>query len=519
MTAARRTAGGRIDAARGPGRRSLRQRLRTLLSAFDVELPDAVATDDLLDAAERALSPLTPTTAWLALAVLSGRYPDAAAVQRFVRRARLDGGAAALDDEVIAPSLRDDRQHWLPVELVSGQVLVDLNDTSATSFATGIQRVARESARRWHRDHAPILVGWHPRGPALRRLSAAETQRGLTGSADAVTRSTPADSPVVVPWRCTYVLPELRAEPHLTAALHGLLRYSGNHGAAISYDWVPITTAETVVDGMSAGFAAGLAALQFAARIAPISDGAAVEYTGWRTMLFGAGRSGPKIAAISLPTQPVDIDPGTIEAARARFTISGLPMVLVVGSHEPRKNHLAVLHAAELCWRAGAEFSLLFIGGNAWKSELFADRLAELQGANRPVHVVNAITDAELWAAYRLARFTVFPSLNEGFGLPAAESLACGTPVITSAFGSMREIAADGGAVLVDPRDDQAIARAMTSLLTDDDAYADLRAEAAARVPRTWDDYARETWDYLVDERRPAPRPPLAPRQIAANRR
>ncbi|MGJ0223705.1 hypothetical protein ACQUZK_09920, partial [Streptococcus pyogenes] len=73
------------------------------------------------------------------------------------------------------------------------------------------------------------------------------------------------------------------------------------------------------------------------------------------------------------------------EAARARFVVGHLPLVLVVGSHEPRKNHLAVLHAAELLWRQGVEFSLSFVGGNAWGSDAFTRRLSDLQRIGRPV--------------------------------------------------------------------------------------------------------------------------------------
>ena len=120
-------------------------------------------------------------------------------------------------------------------------------------------------------------------------------------------------------------------------------------------------------------------------------------------------------------------------------------MVLVVGSHEPRKNHLAVLHAAELLWREGVAFSLLFVGGNSWKSEEFQAIVRNLQIARRPIQVVEAVDDPTLWAFYELAYCTVFPSLNEGFGLPVAESLAAGTPVVTSDYGSMAEIGALGG--------------------------------------------------------------------------
>jgi glycosyltransferase involved in cell wall biosynthesis len=92
----------------------------------------------------------------------------------------------------------------------------------------------------------------------------------------------------------------------------------------------------------------------------------------------------------------------------------------------------------------------------------------------------------------------VFPSLNEGFGLPVAEAIAAGTPVVTSDFGSMREIAAHGGAILVDPRDDEAIADAVWTLVTDDDAHARLAAEARRAPRRTWDEYADLVWRHLV---------------------
>jgi glycosyltransferase involved in cell wall biosynthesis len=80
------------------------------------------------------------------------------------------------------------------------------------------------------------------------------------------------------------------------------------------------------------------------------------------------------------------------------------------------------------------------------------------------------------------------------------ESIACGTPVITSDFGSMREITADGGALLVDPRDDHALAAAMHTLLTDDAELERLAKQARGRPVRTWDDYADQVWQILNPE-------------------
>ena len=71
------------------------------------------------------------------------------------------------------------------------------------------------------------------------------------------------------------------------------------------------------------------------------------------------------------------------------------------------------------------------------------------------------VGDDDLWNAYERAAFMIFPSLHEGYGLPIAEALAHGTPVITSDFGSTAEIARDGGCLLVDPRDDEQIVDAM----------------------------------------------------------
>jgi glycosyltransferase involved in cell wall biosynthesis len=175
------------------------------------------------------------------------------------------------------------------------------------------------------------------------------------------------------------------------------------------------------------------------------------------------------------------------------------PRILCVGRHEPHKNHLAVLHAAELLWRDGLDFELTFVGGPGWDISEFDATLAVLKEAGRAVTDLGSVTDHELWTLYRRATFTVFPSIHEGFGLPVAESLACGTPAITTRYGSMGEIAERGGCLLVDPRNDHDLAAAMGSLLTDGDLYAKLKEQAVHSTGRTWDAYAAELWSFLVD--------------------
>jgi len=87
----------------------------------------------------------------------------------------------------------------------------------------------------------------------------------------------------------------------------------------------------------------------------------------------------------------------------------------------------------------------------------------------------------------------VFPSLYEGFGLPAAEALACGTPVIASNRTSLPEVVGKGG-ILVEPTDAEALADAMELLLVDDALRAGLRRRALAQAARfSWGQTALET--------------------------
>jgi glycosyltransferase involved in cell wall biosynthesis len=489
-----------VDRRGGHRRKALRARITTVIETLGATVPDHAKTAALLTQLEDVLAKPTGDTIWLSLAVLGGELPTHAQVLEALRRARLDGPLVALGSvlRAIRPGWPAERGPWREVTVVTDRVLVDLHHTSQTDFATGIQRVARQVSQRWTRDHNPTLIGWTRYHNSLRELSPNQRDRALHGG-DHVPGPPAWNTGLIVPWHCTYVLPELLAEPIRAQALQAMLEFSGCSGAMIGFDCVPLTSAETTVAGMSVGFSRLLTALAHGRRIAAISEGAANEYRGWRAMLAGTGLTGPDIAAISLPVEADEPTDDALERAADQLVSGTLPLVLVVGSHEPRKNHLAVLQAAELLWRDGVAFSIAFVGGHGWRGEQFAAAVTELSARGRPIQLITALPDDLLWAAYRLARCVVFPSLNEGFGLPVAEALGSGTPVITSDFGSMKEIAAEGGALLVNPRDDADLARAMRILICDDDVHAQLSKEAAMRSTRTWDQYAAETWTYLVE--------------------
>jgi glycosyltransferase involved in cell wall biosynthesis len=330
-------------------------------------------------------------------------------------------------------------------------------------------------------------------------LGADEHARAVGTSADAAARRQVDE--VVVPWRGTYLLPELVTEQARYTRLAALARFSGNRTGAVGFDAVPVTSAETTAEAMGSAYAGQLAALRHFDVVAPISHAAGEEFAGWARMCRAAGRTAPEVRVVPLAKEASSCTAETRAEVARRLTYGAdLPLVLVVGSHEPRKNHRALLHAAERLWRDGLQFSLLFVGGNAWRSEGFVNDLEQLQRDGRLVDSVRGLPDDELWALYQLAWCTAFPSLNEGFGLPVAESLAAGTPVLTSRFGSMKEIAETGGALLVDPRDDDSITEGLRSLLTDRAVHDVLRGATAGFPVRSWQQYAEELWVALTDE-------------------
>lgn len=191
-------------------------------------------------------------------------------------------------------------------------------------------------------------------------------------------------------------------------------------------------------------------------------------------------------------------DPAALATVRARY---GLPdrYLLFLGTLQPRKN-IARLVEGYARWRARSgrsDVALVLAGPQGW---LFDP--AWLRGAAdviRPGYV----RDEDVAALYSGALALLFPSLHEGFGFPVLEAMRCGTPVITSTTSSLPEVAGDA-ALLVNPRDSDAIATAIERVLSDSALRRRLIAagyEQAAAF--TWARAAETALDALERAARP----------------
>lgn len=165
--------------------------------------------------------------------------------------------------------------------------------------------------------------------------------------------------------------------------------------------------------------------------------------------------------------------------------------VLYAGTLEPRKN-VSLLLDAWLGLRDEHPETppLLLAGGYGWKSRELHARLDGL--ADEGVRLLGRLDDEQHLRVLQAARVFVYPSLYEGFGLPAAEALACGVPTVVARTSSLPEVVGDA-ALLVDPHDPGELADAMHRILAEPDVAADL----AARGPRQ---AARFSWEKSAEQ-------------------
>jgi alpha-1,3-rhamnosyl/mannosyltransferase len=231
---------------------------------------------------------------------------------------------------------------------------------------------------------------------------------------------------------------------------------------------------------------AHMLALRAARRVITLSESAQQDVQHF----FGARARSDRINVIPGAAddhfQPLAQD--AVGAMRDRYHLPR-PYVLYVGINKPPKNLVRLIEAFA---RVAAHVEHDCVIAGAW-DERYPEarrRAAELQIDQR-VHFLGPIADADLPGLYNGAEWFITASLYEGFGLPALEAMACGTPVLCSNTSSLPEVVGDA-AVLFDPTDVEAIARALEQALPDRVLRDRLRERSLQRA-------AQFTWSRAAD--------------------
>jgi glycosyltransferase involved in cell wall biosynthesis len=198
----------------------------------------------------------------------------------------------------------------------------------------------------------------------------------------------------------------------------------------------------------------------------------------------------PGISAIYKPIT----DPGIPGKLQIRT-----PYFLFVGTLEPRKNLRTLLEAFRIFKEGDREgYTLVIAGGKGWKSEPFFRELLS-HPFKKDIACIGYVATDALPGLYTRATALIYPSLYEGFGLPVAEAMSCGTPVITANNSSLPEA---GGrlALYFDATDAEGLAKRIREVSADTALRERLSGPMSEHVKKfDWDIFATEFWKLLEE--------------------
>jgi glycosyltransferase involved in cell wall biosynthesis len=347
------------------------------------------------------------------------------------------------------------------------QILYWRETTDAQKFETGIQRVTRRLANGLTRQGVdPTPVGW-----------------------DAVHRVLRVPEAVGSRWKADWLLlPEIPLST-LSEGLDPiqLSRAYGLRSAAIVHDLIPMRLAHLYDTASRALYRRYFRMFSDADLVFATTNLVAGHL---RTHLEDEGLTVPPIIAVPLPGQFGDM-PRVQMASDPRLPTEPLRL-LTVATWEPRKNLAGLLRAVRLAQNdSSVPILLSLVGRRAGYGEHDVE-IESLIKATPGVAVHHDLDDLSLAALYATHHASVYPSTEEGFGLPVLESLWLGRPCLCHAGSAMAEVACGGGTLKLNMNDENAVADVLKRLAGEAGLLERLTREAVECSLRTWDDYARD---------------------------
>jgi glycosyltransferase involved in cell wall biosynthesis len=200
---------------------------------------------------------------------------------------------------------------------------------------------------------------------------------------------------------------------------------------------------------------------------APIRFATNSADTGRRLSAYAAARGWPveRVESV-IPRIAMDdraAPDGMLRPAVRALLEEPTPHFVAIGTIEPRKNHLLLLHLWREMAAEGNPPRLLVIGRRGWENEMVVDMLDRCASIAPHVREFGDLNDAETKTLLASARALLFPSFAEGLGLPLLEAAAVGTRAVVSDLPAFREIAPDG-TLFLDPLDGPAWKRTVRAL-------------------------------------------------------
>ncbi len=284
--------------------------------------------------------------------------------------------------------------------------------------------------------------------PPLRRTGLLTmVQRGLSLSralARQVRRLSPQRGPAPIAFQPGDVI--LLLDSSWTADYWPYLKSAQNAGAKVGvlvYDLIPMMQPEFIDDRTTRCFTRWWHDVcRTADFVECISETICREVTDWlKQHPVPRQRGALECGWVHLGCDLDGDSPGGEVRPELRQALDGkAPAFLMVGSVNPRKNHLFAIDAFERLWAEGSEARLVIVGNDGWMTEDFRGRVRGHSEWNRRLFWFKKVTDAELDFAYRNAKALLTASQAEGFNLPIVEALQRGCRVLASDLSVHREV-------------------------------------------------------------------------------
>lgn len=187
-------------------------------------------------------------------------------------------------------------------------------------------------------------------------------------------------------------------------------------------------------------------------------------------------------------------DTDMLERVRTKFELAE-PIILNIGTARLHKNLDFLIRAFKRCRETYvSDLRLVFAGPEGFLRPAHRALVKE-HGLQKHVAFIGEVTQEDLPAIYNLARLCAYPSLMEGFGLPALESMACGTPVVCTNGSSLAEVV-NGAGILLDPGDEEKWAEAFYRIETDNELHMKLSVAGLDRARQfSWSKTAESIYD------------------------
>ena len=206
---------------------------------------------------------------------------------------------------------------------------------------------------------------------------------------------------------------------------------------------------------------------------------------------FGIDEKLVHVTPLGVDAKFAPASPEEVQRVRSKFDLE-LPVVLFVGTIEPRKN-LARLIDASAGLQSEIPHNLVLAGPDGWQMAGIEEAISRYPGPHM-LRRIGYVDDADLVGLYTGADVVAIPSIYEGFGLPVLEAMAAGGAVLTSNVSSLPEVAGSA-AELVDPGSVDAIGAGLVRVLGNKSRQSELRLAGVARAREfTWRRTAETTF-------------------------